>query len=259
MTRYKLTIEYKGTEYFGWQVQDDVPTIQGEIEKAIKAFSGQDVSIQGAGRTDGGVHARGQVAHMDLDLEALSKPMEPFEILKAINAHLRPAPIAIVQVDIVDDEFHARFSALQKLYHYRIVNRPGFLALDQGLVLHVKRPLDADAMHAAAQILVGHHDFSTFRDAQCQAKSPEKTLDRLDVIARADEIGGGQEILIEAEAKSFIHHQVRNMVGALLLVGEGKWSADDLRAALEAKDRSKGGMTVASDGLYLMRIQNLSH
>ncbi|MEM7651146.1 MAG: tRNA pseudouridine(38-40) synthase TruA [Pseudomonadota bacterium] len=253
MTRYKLTIEYQGTNYCGWQRQkEDAPTIQGEIEKAIKAFSGQDVTIQCAGRTDAGVHAWGQVAHVDF--EEFSKPMEPFEITKAINAHLRPQPISIINTEVADDEFHARYGAKNKLYVYRILNRQSMPAIEAAHVWHIRRPLDAKAMHVAAQILLGQHDFSTFRDSECQAKNPVRTLDRLDVIAKPYDYFGGVEINIEAEAMSFLHHMVRNIVGTLTLVGEGKWSEQDLKAALEAKDRTKGGPTAPADGLYLKRI-----
>ncbi|GJL85757.1 MAG: tRNA pseudouridine synthase A [Micavibrio sp.] len=252
MTRYKLTIEYKGTDYAGWQRQDDVPTVQQAIEEAIASFSQQDVKIHAAGRTDAGVHAKGQVAHVDLD--KFSRDMEPFEIAKAINAFLRPQPITIVKVEEVSDDFESRFHAKNKLYQYRLLNRPAFPAIEQGLVWHIRRPLDVEAMKTAAQILIGYHDFSTFRDSQCQAKSPEKTLARLDVTARDYDAYDGQEIIFEAEGRSFLHHQVRNMVGTLTLVGEGKWSADDLKAALEARDRTKGGPTAPSDGLYLVRI-----
>ena len=251
MTRYKLTIEYKGSDYYGWQKQPNLPTIQGEIEKAIHAFCGQDAEVTTAGRTDAGVHARGQIAHVNLD--AFTKPMEPFAITKAINAHLLPQPISIIKTEIVDDEFHARFAANNKLYVYRIINRQAFLTFDKGLAWHIKRPLDAAAMHEAAQLLLGNHDFTTFRDSQCQANSPTRTLDRLDVqsFQTAD---GAQEILIEAEAQSFLHHMVRNLVGTLSLVGEGKWSPEDVATALKAKDRTKGGPTAPADGLYLVRI-----
>lgn len=251
MTRYMLTIEYKGTGYYGWQKQPDLPSIQGEIEKAIFAFSGQEVEITTAGRTDAGVHARGQIAHVDFD--EFKKPMEPFEIVKAINAHLRPQPITILKAEIVDDDFHARFAAKNKLYVYRIINRQSFLTFDQDLAWHIKRPLDAAAMHEAAQCLLGQHDFSTFRDSECQAKNPVRTLDRLDVqYFQTSE--GSQEILIEAEAMSFLHHMVRNIVGTLTLVGEGKWSSQDVTNALQAEDRKAGGPTAPADGLYLVRI-----
>jgi len=251
MTRYKFTIEYKGTGYYGWQRQPDLPTIQGEIEKAIKAFSGQEVEITTAGRTDAGVHARGQIAHVDLD--EFTKPMEPFEITKAINAHLLPQPITILKTEIVADDFHARFNAHNKLYVYRIINRQAFLTFDKELAWHVRRPLDATAMHEAAQFLLGKHDFTTFRDAQCQANNPIRTLDRLDVQSFTT-TEGTQEILIEAEAQSFLHHMVRNLVGTLSLVGEGKWKPEDIVTALNAKDRTKGGPTAPADGLYLVRI-----
>ena len=254
MTRYKLTIEYVGSNYAGWQRQEEggPKTIQGEIEAAIHAFSAQEVTIQCAGRTDAGVHAWGQVAHVDLD--ELSKPMEPFEITKAINAHLRPQPISILHTEIVDEDFHARFAAKNKLYVYRILNRQSFPAIEQGRLWHIRRPLDVPAMHEAAKVLIGNHDFSTFRDSECQAKNPVRTLDRLEITSQSYDPHGGAEIRIEAEAQSFLHHMVRNIVGTLTLVGEGKWSADDLKNALEARDRTKGGPTAPADGLYLQRI-----
>ncbi|MEM7679649.1 MAG: tRNA pseudouridine(38-40) synthase TruA [Pseudomonadota bacterium] len=252
MQRWKITIEYKGTDYYGWQRQPDVPSIQQAIEDATHAFCGQDIQITAAGRTDAGVHARGQVAHFDLDYG--DRPLTGFDLAKAINAHLRPQPITVIHAEEVSNEFHARFSAINKLYRYRIINRPGFLALEQNLAWQFKKSLDAKAMHEAAQTLLGHHDFTSFRDAQCQANSPMKTLDRLDVSERAYDMGGGTEIWIEAEGKSFLHHQVRNMVGTLSLVGEGKWNAGNVKSALEAKDRTKAGPTCPADGLYLMRI-----
>lgn len=250
-TRYKFTIEYKGTNFKGWQRQPNLPTIQGEVEAAIKAFSGQTAEVTTAGRTDAGVHARGQVAHVDL--EDFTRPMQPFEISKAINAHLAPAPITILNTEIVADDFHARFDAHNKLYVYRIINRQAFLTFDRELAWHIKRPLDTNAMQEAAQLILGNHDFTTFRDSQCQAKTPRRTLDLLDVQAFTT-ANGAQEILIEAEAKSFLHHMVRNLVGTLSLVGEGKWQPEDIRSALEKKDRSAGGPTAPSDGLYLVRI-----
>ena len=251
VTRYRFTIEYKGTDYFGWQKQPDLPTIQGAIEDAIHAFSDQKIELTVAGRTDAGVHARGQVAHADF--APFNKPMEPFEIVKAINAHLRPAPIAILDAEIVAADFNARFAAKNKLYTYRIINRQAFLTLDKGLAWHILRPLDAFAMEDAAQVLLGEHDFTTFRDSECQAKNPIRTLDRINVQAFAT-TEGTQEILIEVEAMSFLHHMVRNIVGSLVMVGEGKWSSEDLRTALEAKDRTAGGPTAPADGLYLVRI-----
>jgi tRNA pseudouridine38-40 synthase len=252
MTRWKLTIEYKGSDYAGWQRQKDEPSIQQSIEEAIAGFSNQDVRLHVAGRTDAGVHARGQVAHVDL--EAFSRPMEPFEVVKAINAFLRPAPVSVIRAEIVSDDFHARFLASNKLYHYRVIQRSGFLALDRGLAWHAKRPLDLDAMREGASFLLGSHDFTTFRDTDCQAKSPVKTLDRLDVICRDYDGVGGKEITFETEGRSFLHHQVRNMVGTLVLVGAGKWRPADVKRALEARDRTHGGPTAPADGLYLMRV-----
>jgi tRNA pseudouridine38-40 synthase len=251
MTRWKLTIEYDGTDFYGWQYQDDVPTVQAAIETAIKNFCQQDVRLHVAGRTDAGVHARGQVAHADFMPQ---RPMSGHDIAKAINAHLRPARISILNAEEVSENFHARFGAVNKLYHYRIINRTGFLTIDRDHAWHVKTELDVRAMQEAARLLLGQHDFSTFRDAECQAASPVKTLDRFDISAHAYDGEGGREILCALEAKSFLHHQVRNMVGTLALVGQGKWSADDLKAALEARDRTKGGPTAPATGLTLMRV-----
>jgi tRNA pseudouridine38-40 synthase len=250
MTRWKITIEYDGTGYAGWQRQDGVPTVQQAIEEALQAFCQQDITLHVAGRTDAGVHAWGQVAHFDLDYG--DRPLIGFDLAKALNAHLRPQPISILYAEEAAADFHARFQAVNKLYCYRIVNRSAFPALEKNHAWHFKRPLDASVMHEAARGLLGHHDFTTFRDSACQAKSPEKTLDRLDVSARA--YPGGQEILIEAESRSFLHHQVRNMVGTLALAGEGKWSAKDVREALAAKDRTCGGPTAPAEGLFLMRV-----
>lgn len=252
MTRWKLTIEYKGTDYAGWQRQNDVPSIQQEIEEAITRFSGQNVVIHVAGRTDAGVHACGQVAHVDL--EDFTKPMQPFEVMKAINAHLRPRLISIVSAQIVSEDFHARFSAKNKLYRYRILQRGAFPVIERGLLWHVKKPLNVAAMQEGAKHLLGNHDFTTFRDSNCQAKSPVKTLDRLDIMQKEYDPAGGQEIIIETEGRSFLHHMVRNMVGTLALVGEGKWQPGDMKTALEACDRTKGGPTAPADGLYLMRV-----
>ncbi len=252
MTRWKLIIEYNGTDYAGWQRQDNVPSVQQEIEQAIEGFSQQKVRLFVAGRTDAGVHARGQVAHVDLD--EFSKPMKPFEVTKAINAFLRPQPISIVRSEIVDDDFHARYHAYNKLYQYRIINRSSPPALEKSAAWHFKRKLDVEAMHKAAQSLLGHHDFTTFRDTDCQGKSPEKTLDRLDVSVRPYDAWGGLEIIFETESQSFLHHQVRNMVGTLTMVGESKWQIEDVKKALEARDRKAGGPTAPSEGLYLMRV-----
>lgn len=252
MTRWKCTLEYNGSDYVGWQRQKDGPSIQQAVEEAIYGFYQQEVTVHVAGRTDAGVHARGQVMHVDL--EDFKKPMGGFEIAKAINAYLRPQPISVLRAEIVADDFHARFEAKNKLYTYRIINRPSLLGLDRGLACHVKRSLDVKAMADAGTVLLGHHDFTTFRDSDCQAKSPMRTLDRLEFETRDYDNCGGQEILMHVEAKSFLHHQVRNIIGTLMLVGDGKWTKDDVAKALKAKDRTKGGPTAPADGLYLVRI-----
>jgi tRNA pseudouridine38-40 synthase len=243
MPRYKLTIEYDGTPFVGWQIQDNGPSIQAALIEAIAAFSGERVTVNGAGRTDAGVHAAGQVAHIDL-----AKDWEIDVVRDAINAHLRPNPIAILSVDVVADNFDARFSAVKRHYYYRIVARRADLALDRHRAWRVPRPLDAMAMHAAAQRLIGLHDFTTFRATECQAKSPMKTLERLDVVALDD------ETRVFASARSFLHHQVRSMVGSLVQVGDGKWSADDMSRILEARDRTACGPVAPADGLYLARV-----
>ena len=243
MPRYKLTIEYYGTPFVGWQVQENGPSIAGALADAIERFAGERPAIGGAGRTDAGVHARGQVAHFDL-----TKEWEPDTVRDALNAHLRPQPIAVLAAEVARADFDARFSARKRHYLYRIVNRRADLALDRERAWRVAKPLDAAAMHEAAQRLVGLHDFTTFRSVECQAKSPVKTLDRLDV-AR-----DGEEIRVAAAARSFLHHQVRSMVGSLALVGEGKWSADDLAAALAARDRTRCGPVAPACGLYLVRV-----
>ena len=244
MPRYKLTIEYDGTPFAGWQVQDNAPSVQGALIAAVAAFSGETVAVQGAGRTDAGVHALGQVAHFDL-----AKTHDTDTVRDAINAHLRPHPVAVLTAEQVPADFDARRSALRRHYRYRIVNRRPDLVLDRGRAWRVPRPLDTEAMHAAAQRLVGKHDFTTFRSTECQAKSPEKTLDRLDV-ARA-----GEEIHITAVARSFLHNQVRSMVGSLVMVGDGKWTASDLAGALAARDRAACGPVAPPEGLYLVRVE----
>ena len=244
MPRYKLTIEYDGTPFVGWQVQDNGPSVQGVLTEAIAAFTGERVAVAGAGRTDAGVHALGQVAHIDL-----AKEWDGDTVRDAINFHLRPRPIAVLTAEQVAEDFDARFSAIKRHYLYRIVNRRADLALDQTRAWRVPRPLDGDAMHAAAQKLVGRHDFTTFRAAECQAKSPVKTLDQLDV--KRD----GDELRITAAARSFLHHQVRSMVGSLVHVGEGKWSAEELADALAARDRTRCGQVAPPQGLYLARVE----
>jgi tRNA pseudouridine38-40 synthase len=243
MPRYKLTIEYDGGPFVGWQVQDTGPSVQGALVAAIEAFCGERAKVSGAGRTDAGVHALGQVAHVDL-----AKAWDPETVRDAITAHLRPLPVAVLAAEAVADAFDARFSAVKRHYRYRIVNRRGDLTLDRGRAWRVARPLDDAAMHVAAQRLVGHHDFTTFRHTDCQAKSPLKTLDRLGVVRE------GEEVRIEASARSFLHTQVRSMVGALVAVGEGRWSADDLSAALAARDRKACAAVAPPDGLYLVKV-----
>jgi len=243
MPRYRLTLEYDGGPFSGWQRQDNGPSVQGALEDAIFALSGERVTVTGAGRTDAGVHARGQAAHFDL-----VKEFPPDTIRDALNHHVRPQPVAVLTADVAADDFHARFSAKARHYRYRIVCRRAPLALDVGRAWHVMRALDAKAMHAAAQALVGLHDFTTFRAAECQAKSPVKTLDRVDVSAN------GEDIFIDASARSFLHNQVRSLVGTLKLVGDGKWTTRDVADALEAKDRARCGPVAPPDGLYLMRV-----
>jgi tRNA pseudouridine38-40 synthase len=243
MPRYKLTIEYDGAPFAGWQLQPDHPTVQGALETAVKATCGEDVRVHGAGRTDAGVHALGQVAHCDI-----AKHFAPGRLRDAMNAHLRPHPIAVRSAEIVPETFEARFSAVKRHYLYRIANTRANLALDVGRVWRVPRRLDSDAMHAAAQCLIGKHDFTTFRDTECQAKSPEKTLDRLDVAREGD------AIRIVTSARSFLHSQVRSMVGSLVWVGQGRWSADDLATALAARDRAACGPVAPPEGLYLVRV-----
>ncbi len=243
MPRYKLTIEYDGTPFCGWQIQDNGPSIQAALIEAVAAFAGERVAVKGAGRTDAGVHALAQVAHVDL-----TRSWDTDTVRDAINAHLRPRPIAVLAAEIAAPDFDARFSAVKRHYLYRIVNRRADLALERNRVWRIPRPLDAGAMHGAAQRLVGQHDFTTFRAAECQARSPVKTLDRLEVARR------GEEITIGAAARSFLHHQVRSIVGSLALVGEGKWTVDDIARALAARDRTACGPVAPPDGLYLMRV-----
>jgi tRNA pseudouridine38-40 synthase len=243
MPRYKLILEYDGTPFVGWQMQDNGPSVQGRLASAIKAFSGEDTIPRGAGRTDAGVHALGQVAHFDL-----AKDWATDKVRDALNAHVRPDPISVLACERVADDFDARFSATARHYLYRIVTRRGPLALDRNRGWHVVHALDAAAMNVAAQGLVGNHDFTTFRSAECQAASPVKTLDRLAVTQTGD------EVRIEASARSFLHNQVRSMVGSLKLVGEGKWTAADLKRALDARDRGACGPVAPACGLYLAKV-----
>ncbi len=243
MPRYKLTIEYDGAPFCGWQIQHNGPSVQGALENAVAAINGAPARVHGAGRTDAGVHALAQVAHVDI-----AKELPPGRFRDGLNAHLRPHPIGVLAAELAPDSFEARFSAIRRHYRYRIVNRRANLALDAGKVWRVPRRLDAARMHAAAQRLLGRHDFTTFRDAECQARSPEKTLDQLDV-AR-----DGEAITIVTSARSFLHSQVRSMVGSLVWVGEGRWNVDDMARALQARDRRACGPVAPPDGLYLVRV-----
>ena len=243
MPRYRLTIEYDGAGFVGWQRQANGLSVQAAIEQALAAFTGEQPEITGAGRTDAGVHAAGQVAHVDL-----ARDWEVRTLINALNAHLRPQPVSVLAAAPVPGDFHARFSATKRHYRYRILNRLAPPAIDRGRVWHIIRPLDDRAMHTAAQVLVGRHDFTSFRSTECQAKSPVKTLDQLEVRRVGD------EVLIETSARSFLHNQVRAMVGSLRKVGEGKWSADDLARARDACDRSAAGPTAPAEGLCLMRV-----
>jgi tRNA pseudouridine38-40 synthase len=243
MQRFKLTIEYDGTPFSGWQVQANGISVQGELARAIKAFCGDDAMPCGAGRTDAGVHAAGQVAHIDL-----LKDWLPETVADALNFHLKPSPIVILQCTPVSDAFDARFSAVARHYLYRIVNRRAAPCLVRDRVWHVPMPLDAKAMHEAAQHLLGRHDFTTFRAAQCQAKSPVRTLDAL-AVSR-----DGDEVHIRASARSFLHHQVRSITGSLKLVGQGKWQPDELAQALHRRDRAACGPVAPACGLYLIKV-----
>jgi tRNA pseudouridine38-40 synthase len=243
MPRYKLLIEYDGAPFSGWQVQDNAPTVQGALEDAVKAICGEAARVHGAGRTDAGVHALGQVAHVDI-----VRPFVAGRLRDGLNAHLRPHPIGVLSAEIVADDFESRFHAIKRHYVYRIVNRRANLAIGIGHVWRVPRPLDADAMHAAAKRLLGKHDFTTFRDTECQAKSPDRTLDQLDVVR------DGENVNVFTSARAFLHSQVRSMVGSLVWVGHGRWSADDLAAALAAKNRAACGPVAPPDGLYLVKV-----
>lgn len=243
MPRYKLTVEYDGTPYVGWQRQANGRSVQGELERAAAALAGSPVAVRGAGRTDAGVHASGQVAHLDLP-----KSYRTDAVRDALNAHLRPEPIAVLSAEAVDETFDARTSAKQRHYLYRIVNRRPPLTLAANRAWLVKRRLEAARMHEAAQVLIGRHDFSTFRDSECQANSPIRTLDHI-AVARS-----GDVIDVAVAARSFLHRQVRSMVGSLEQVGAGAWTAADLQAALEARDRSRCGTVAPAAGLFLVRV-----
>ncbi|MBB3474508.1 tRNA pseudouridine(38-40) synthase TruA [Sphingomonas sp. BK345] len=241
MTRYALTVEFDGRPFMGWQRQAHGPSVQQAIEEAAHAVTGETVVVHAAGRTDAGVHATAMRAHLDV-----AKPLTAFRLGEALNARLRPAPVAIIACEAVADDWHARFSCLGRAYTYRIVNRRAPLTLERGLAWHVTQPLDAAAMHAAAQRLVGQHDFTTFRSAHCQSASPVKSLDSIAVTR------DGDRLAVDVAARSFLHHQVRSMVGCLALVGLGRWSADDLEGALRAADRARLGLNAPPDGLYFV-------
>ncbi len=243
MPRYKLIIEYDGTGFFGWQFQPNAITVQGVLEAAMAKLHRQPITVNGAGRTDTGVHALAQVAHFDSP-----KTWETFELVNAINGNVRPHLVSVLVAEEVPADFEARFSAIKRRYLYRILNRRSPAALDKNKVWQVPTELDVDAMHEAAQYLVGQHDFTTFRAAECQAASPVKTLDRLDVM-RFDDM-----IEIRAEARSFLHHQVRSIVGSLVRVGQGRWPVIEMKHALEAKDRTRCGPVCPPDGLYLVEV-----
>jgi len=241
--RYKMTIEYDGEPFAGWQLQATALTVQGVLEDAVFALSGVRPTVHAAGRTDAGVHARGQVAHVDLE-----RHWDTRILRNAINAHLRPHPVSVLAIETAGEDFHARFSAIRRSYLYRIANRPAPLALERGKAWWHPVTLDHGAMHEAAQALIGKHDFTTFRAAACQAQSPVKTLDLIDIARNGDMID------VTVEARSFLHHQVRSMVGSLKLVGEGKWRIGDIRDALRARDRTRCGPVAPPTGLYLMRV-----
>lgn len=244
MTRFRLTVEYDGRPFMGWQRQGHGPSVQQAIEEAIAAITGETAPVHAAGRTDAGVHAVAMAAHVDL-----AKAITSFRLMEGVNARLRPQPVAILSCETVAEEWHARFSCIGRRYLYRIVNRRAPLALDQGRAWRVPQPLDAAAMQQAAQILVGTHDFTTFRSVHCQSASPVKSLDQLDVRRF------GNEIEIEAAARSFLHHQVRSMVGCLAMVGRGQWTKADLERALRARDRAALGFNAPPDGLYFVEAR----
>lgn len=242
MTRFALTLEFDGGPFMGLQRQEHGPSVQQAVEKAVHAVTGETVTLHSAGRTDSGVHALAMRSHVDI-----AKAIEPFRLMEALNALLRPNPIAVTACEVKPDDWHARFSCMGRAYEYRIVNRRAPLTLDRGHAWHVPRPLDAEAMHRAAQALVGRHDFTTFRSVHCQAKDPVKTLDRLAVRRE------GERVVIEAAARSFLHHQVRSMVGTLALVGLGQWREEQVAEALAAKDRAALGLNAPAAGLYFVR------
>jgi tRNA pseudouridine38-40 synthase len=242
MTRFRLIVEYDGRPFMGWQRQAHGPSVQQAIEEAVETITGETAVLHAAGRTDAGVHALAMAAHVDI-----AKAIAPFRLAEGLNARLRPLPVAILKAEAVADDWHARFSCIGRRYLYRIVNRRAPLALEAGRAWRVAAPLNAGAMDAAAQRLVGRHDFTTFRSAHCQSDSPVKTLDRLEVSK------AGEEIHVTAAARSFLHHQVRSMVGCLALVGRGQWRPEDMLKALEARDRAALGFNAPPHGLYFVK------
>ncbi|WP_120716160.1 tRNA pseudouridine(38-40) synthase TruA [Tsuneonella amylolytica] len=242
MTRFALTLEFDGTPFVGLQRQATGPSVQQAVEDAAHAATGEAVTMHAAGRTDTGVHALAMRAHVDIE-----KPFAPFRLMEALNAHLRPDPVAVTACEVVPDDWHARFSCTGRAYEYRIANRRAPLTLERDRAWQVPQPLDAEAMHAAAQALVGHHDFTTFRSVQCQAASPVKTLDRLDVRLE------GEHVIVETAARSFLHHQVRSMVGCLALVGMGRWPVGRVAEALAARNRQALGLNAPPHGLYFVK------
>ncbi|MCP5388891.1 MAG: tRNA pseudouridine(38-40) synthase TruA [Novosphingobium sp.] len=244
MTRFALTLEFDGTPFMGLQRQAHGPSVQQAVEEAVRAITGETVTMHAAGRTDAGVHALAMRAHIDV-----AKDIAPFRLMEALNHHLRPAPVAVLACEAVAEGWHARFSCIGRSYRYRIVNRRAPLTLEANRAWHVTRPLDAEAMQRAAQALVGRHDFTTFRSAHCQAADPVKTLDRLEVRRE------GETVLIEAAARSFLHHQVRSMVGTLALVGLGQWHEEQVAEALAARDRQALGLNAPPEGLYFVEAK----
>ena len=242
MTRFALTLEFDGTPFFGLQRQAHGPSVQQAVEEAVHATTGETVTLHAAGRTDAGVHALAMTVHVDI-----AKAIEPFRLMEALNYHLRAVPVAVIACEVKPDDWHARFSCVGRAYEYRIANRRAPLTLEANRAWQVPQPLDAAAMHRAAQALVGRHDFTTFRSVHCQAQSPEKTLDRLDVSREGD------HVIVRTAARSFLHHQVRSMVGCLALVGMGRWREDQVAEALEARDRQALGLNAPPHGLYFVR------
>ncbi|MAQ70818.1 MAG: tRNA pseudouridine(38-40) synthase TruA [Alphaproteobacteria bacterium] len=250
--RWKLTVEYDGTPFCGWQIQDNLPTVQQVVENALKSFCQQDIRVQCAGRTDAGVHAWGQVAHLDLDYG--DRDLRPYEFAKAINAHMRGFPVSVVRAEKVTDDFHARFGAKTKHYRYLILNRKSAATFDENRAWWLPKKLDIGPMQEAARYLVGTHNFNSFRAAACQSNNPVRTIDEILVSEQNYDDFGGKLITIDVKGQSFLHHMVRNIAGTLAVVGKKHWTPVDVKNALDAKDRTKGGPTAPAYGLYLVKI-----